>query len=161
VPLEGKVETYMQTLLDAQKTSLFATVKRSLARYETMPRPAWILAKDEATARPLDPAQTTLLVLAVNYVKEAEQALTEVTNGAADALTAYSKKQVDQLSDVVKLTQSDLSKGDRTRVMVCITMDAHARDIVQKMIRSNVDTVDSFMWQSQLVSAVIGRTLLV
>lgn len=33
VPLEGKVEIYMQTLLDAIKVSLFENLKRSLARY--------------------------------------------------------------------------------------------------------------------------------
>jgi len=150
VPLEGKVEIYMQTILNAQKKSIFETVKRSLARYDVQPRPEWVLAKDEITSRPLDPAQTTLLVLAINYVKEAEEALTQLSNGVTDALTKFSEKQVNQLNDLVKLTQSDLSKGDRTRVMVCITMDAHARDIVEKMIRSNVNTVDSFMWQSQL-----------
>lgn len=37
-----------------------------------------------------------------------------------------------------RLTQSDLTKGDRTRVMVCITMDAHGRDVVQKMAREGV-----------------------
>lgn len=40
-----------------------------------------------------------------------------------------------------RLTQSDLSKGDRTRVMVCITMDAHGRDVVQKMAREGVSRV--------------------
>lgn len=43
------------------------------------------------------------------------------------------------LSD--RLTQSDLTKGDRTRVMVCITMDAHGRDVVQKMAREGVTMV--------------------
>lgn len=40
-----------------------------------------------------------------------------------------------------RLTQSDLTKGDRTRVMVCITMDAHGRDVVQKMAREGVTKV--------------------
>lgn len=42
-----------------------------------------------------------------------------------------------------RLTQSDLTKGDRTRVMVCITMDAHGRDVVQKMAREGVTMVRS------------------
>ncbi|KAL7490113.1 hypothetical protein ACHAW6_015825 [Cyclotella cf. meneghiniana] len=150
IPLEGKVEVYMQTILDAQKNSIFETVKRSLVRYNRMPRHEWVLAKDADTSRPLDPAQTTLLVLAINYVKAAEDALTEMSNGVSDALTRYSEKQVNQLSDLIKLTHTDLSKGDRTRVMVCITMDAHARDVVEKMIRNKVSSIDSFIWQSQL-----------
>lgn len=44
-------------------------------------------------------------------------------------------------SHVRRLTQSDLTKGDRTRVMVCITMDAHGRDVVQKMAREGVTMV--------------------
>ena len=57
---------------------------------------------------------------------------------------------MNQLNDLIKLTQEKLSKGDRTRVMVSITMDAHGRDIVQKMIRNRVNTENSFEWQSQL-----------
>ena len=36
-----------------------------------------------------------------------------------------------QLNDLIKLTQTDLSKADRTRVMVMITMDSHSRDVIQ------------------------------
>ena len=62
LPLEGKVEVYMQTILDAQKLSLFETLKRSLVRYQQVPRKEWVLAKEGGSGRPLDPAQTTLLV---------------------------------------------------------------------------------------------------
>lgn len=150
VPLDGKVEIYMQTLLDAQKTSIFQTVKRSLVRYQQQARKEWVLAKDKVSGNPLDPAQTTLLVLAINYVSEVEECFEAIANGDRDAMVSYSKKQKEQLSDLIQLTQSNLSKGDRTRVMVCITMDAHSRDIVEKMIRNKVDSANSFMWQSQL-----------
>lgn len=115
-----------------------------------MSRTEWLLSKDATTERPLDPAQTSLVVLAVNYVQQCEEALAQIGNGSSNALVDFSKKQKGQLSDLVKLTQSSLSKGDRTRVMVCITMDAHARDVVEKMIREGVSTVESFLWQSQL-----------
>jgi len=151
VQLEGKVEIYMQTVLDAQKNSIFQTVRRSLDRYQELPRPDWVLAKDPKTARPLDPAQTTLLVLAVNYVQEVEEVFAKLANGADYSIfSTYSEKQIEQLGDLIRLTQSNLSKNDRTRVMVCITMDAHGRDIVQNMIRKKVTNMDHFMWQSQL-----------
>ena len=150
VALDGKVEIYMQTVLDAQKTSLFQTVKRSVVRYQEQPRNKWVLAKDEVSGQPLDPAQTTLLVLAINYVEEVERIFDDIANGNRNAMISYSEKQKVQLSDLIQLTQSELTKGDRTRIMVCITMDAHSRDIVEKMIRNKVDSMDSFMWQSQL-----------
>ena len=34
--------------------------------------------------------------------------------------------------------------------MVCITMDSHGRDIVQKLIREKVSDATEFQWQSQL-----------
>jgi dynein heavy chain, axonemal len=43
-----------------------------------------------------------------------------------------------------------LNKSDRTRVMVCITMDAHSRDIVFGMVRDEVTEASAFQWQSQL-----------
>ena len=151
VPIEGKVEIYMQTLLDAQKQSLFETVKRSLVRYGEQPRSEWVLSKEDGTGRPHDPAQTMLLVLGVNYVAEVEQALEDMEQrGEADALSRYLQKQREQLNDLVKLTCTDLTKGDRSRVMNCITMDAHSRDVVESMVRQKVSSVDSFLWQSQL-----------
>lgn len=46
-----------------------------------------------------------------------------------------------QLSDLIRKTQSDLSREDRQRVMCMITIDAHARDIVDKLIREGVKCV--------------------
>jgi hypothetical protein len=48
----------------------------------------------------------------------------------ANYMKQYSELQMDQLKELIRLTQTKLNKSDRTRVMVCITMDAHARDIV-------------------------------
>ena len=67
-----------------------------------------------------------------------------------NAMKDYKEKQVDQLNGLIKLTQTKLNKSDRTRVMVCITMDAHSRDIVIGMIREHVAEGSHFMWQSQL-----------
>lgn len=150
LPLNGKVEIYMQHILDAQKESLFQTVKRSLVRYQEQTRKEWVLAKSSISKNSLDPAQTTLLVLAINYVAEVEQKLIDISRGERNALIKYSEKQKHQLSDLIQLTQSDLTEGDRTRVMVCITMDSHSRDIVEKMNRNKVVSLDSFLWQSQL-----------
>lgn len=46
-----------------------------------------------------------------------------------------------QLSDLIRKTQTDLSREDRQRVMCMITIDAHARDIVDKLIREGVKCV--------------------
>eukprot|EP00904_Undaria_pinnatifida_P003126 jgi/Undpi1/12814/HiC_scaffold_7.g02481.m1 len=150
IPLEGKVEIYMQDILDVTKASLYNNLKRSLSRYLEMTRPEWLMHKNPTSGRPSDPAQIILLTLAINYVTEVEAAFIEGQKGKQNALTHYNKTQIDQLNDLIRLTQSDLTKGDRTRVMVCITMDAHGRDVVQKMAREGVTMASEFQWQSQL-----------
>jgi len=155
VPLNGKVEIYQQTLLDAMKQTLFNNLTRSVVRYSAMSRGEWLMhkkpapnPKDDAS----DPAQIILITLAVYYVQEVE----EVFRGFAkpdnngQGMKDYMKKQVGQLNELIRLTQTKLNKSDRTRVMVCITMDAHSRDIVIGMIREEVKEVTHFMWQSQL-----------
>jgi dynein heavy chain len=156
IPLNGKVEVYQQTILDGMKISLFKNLKRSLVRYHEMNRIDWLMHKKPApnpNEDSSDPAQIILLTLAINYVEEVEQAFRDIndpTQPNPHAMKEYADKQVDQLKALIRLTQTKLNKSDRTRVMVCITMDAHSRDIVQGMVRDDVHEVSHFQWHSQL-----------
>jgi dynein heavy chain len=149
--MEGKVEIYMQTLLDACKVSLFQNLKRSLVRYAEYPRKDWVMFKnsDLTKNRPADPAQIILLVLAVFYVQEVEDAFVALEENP-EAMKEYSQKQISQLSELIILTQSKITKPERQRIMACITMDAHSRDVIQKTILYGYDDVNCFWWQSQL-----------
>lgn len=139
VALEGKVEIYMQTVLDAMKTSLFNNLKRSLVRYQKMSRSDWLMHKlpdgtfgygyESKVQDSSDPAQIILITVAVNYVEEVEQAFRDMHSGNAKAMLEYKDKQVDQLKDLIGLTTTDLNKSDRTRVMVCITMGKFSKNI--------------------------------
>ena len=156
IPLDGKVEIYQQTILDGMKISLFKNLKRSITRYASMSRSDWLMHKKKdpnPNEDSSDPAQIILLSLAIFYVEEVEQAFRDMNHKSSpnkNAMKDYSLKQVDQLKELIRLTQTKLNKSDRTRVMVCITMDAHSRDIVLGMIRDEVSEVTHFQWQSQL-----------
>jgi dynein heavy chain len=66
-------------------------------------------------------------------------------------LKQFNQAQRKDISDLVNITiNPKLTKNERQRVMCMITMDAHNRDIVAKLIREEVDRVDHFLWQSQL-----------
>ena len=67
--------------------------------------------------------------------------------GNANGMVEYNQLQIDDLSDLVRLTGGDLDGENRTRIMVCITMDSHGRDIVQKLIREKVSDATEFQWQ--------------
>ena len=58
--------------------------------------------------------------------------------------------QVELLTELIKMVQGQLTPGMRQKIMCLITMDAHSRDIIEKLINEGVTEVDEFQWQSQL-----------
>jgi len=148
VPLEGKVEVYLQIVLECQRAALRKTLERSMDRFSTQSRTVWLMNKFQN--RPMDPAQISILVAAIQHVRDVEQSMAKVAKGDAFAMKAYNDLQVSQLNDLIQLTQTDLSREDRTRVMVMITMDSHSRDVINKLLRENALDKNDFQWQSQL-----------
>lgn len=62
--------------------------------------------------------------------------VSQVTRTCAPALPAsreqeYNEFQVKQLTRLIEVTRTDLSKADRQKCMNMITIDAHSRDMVQ------------------------------
>lgn len=149
VRLDGKVEIYLQTVLDAQRGSLRAALAASIARLPSQSRVDWLMDK-LPDKRPSDPAQLILLVSGMQYVKGVEAAFDAMERGDPEALKKQLEVCVKDLGDLIVLTQGNLSKGDRSRIMCMITLDAHGRDIIQKMILERVADKSAFQWQSQL-----------
>jgi dynein heavy chain len=50
------------------------------------------------------------------------------------------------LTDLIKMVQGDLDRPMRQKIMCLITMDAHSRDIIDKLINENVSSSDEFQW---------------
>ena len=149
VPLEGKVEIYMQTVLDGQRGSLKRTLEQSIVRYPTQKRTEWLLNLGP-DKKPTDPAQISLLVSGMFYVKLMEESFDNLVAGDADGMRKGQDTAADDLADLVRLTMTNLSRADRSRVMCMITLDAHGRDIFTKMVLENVPDKTAFQWQSQL-----------
>merc|ERR1712185_144343 len=70
--------------------------------------------------------------------------------GDQRAMESYAERQISALQDLIKLTQTSLTKADRQRVMCMITLDAHTRDLIAKLIREKALAKADFQWQSQL-----------
>ena len=74
-----------------------------------------------------DPAQVSLLVNLVNWVKSVEAAFD------ADNMSQCYDNQVQLLNELIIMVQGDLTPGMRQKIMCMITMDAHSRDIIEKL----------------------------
>ena len=103
----------------------------SLKRFEQKPKADWLHD---------DPAQITLLINMVSWVLAVEAAFE-----AKNLQKAYDD-QVNLLSDLIKMVQGDLSKPMRQKISCLITMDAHSRDIIKKLINNAVTEPDHFHW---------------
>ena len=63
--------------------------------------------------------------------------------GYENALKDYNKKQIGQLRALIEALISNLTKGDRQKIMTICTIDVHARDVVQKLIVNKVFGVNA------------------
>jgi dynein heavy chain len=147
VRLEGKVEIYMQTVLDSVKNTLYVHTMDCLKRYFEVDRLSWLM---HGGKNPTNPAQIHLLISAIVYAREAEESFENISDGDRDALKGLNDKQVGQLKVLIAQTTTPVTNGQRMRIMTMITLDSHNRDIVSKMIRGGIAESSHFMWQSQL-----------
>lgn len=46
--------------------------------------------------------------------------------------------QIQSLTDLIKMVQGDLDRPVRQKIMCMITMDAHSRDIIDKLVVEGV-----------------------
>ena len=127
--LENKVENYLQDVIDRMRKSIKEIAADSLKRFQKKDKKDWL--ED-------DPAQVSLLVNLVNWVKNVEGAFEE------KSMTACFDKQVVLLNELIKMVQGQLTKGMRQKIMCMITMDAHSRDIIERLRDKNVEKIDDF-----------------
>jgi len=136
--LDGKVEIYLQDVIDTMRTTLRVTSGRANASSPNHARTEWLK---------MYPSQCMLLVSMTLYT-----AAVEVGFKAASLKPTHTDC-VNGLTDLIKTVQdAHMPKDVRMKSMCLITMDAHSRDIIQNMMDANVTDVNDFLWQSQLKS---------
>jgi dynein heavy chain len=121
--LNGKVENYMQDVINSMKTSLREIAGASLLRLAKHGKDAWL---------GMDPAQTTLLINMLNWTKDVEIGFNGIKNDK-ESMKKCHLNQVKLLSDLIKMVQGDLSRPMRQKIGCMITMDAHSRDIIEQL----------------------------
>lgn len=132
--LMGKVENYMQEVINTMRNSLRDVAVASLGRLQTLGKAKWLQ---------MDPAQTTLLINMLTWTKDVEAAFHAIKNDPM-ALKKAHVEQVKLLSDLITLVQGDLSRPMRQKIGCLITMDAHSRDIIEKLHIEKVYNSEEF-----------------
>ncbi|RQM21208.1 hypothetical protein B5M09_003796 [Aphanomyces astaci] len=156
------VELWLHDLLLVMQSTLRRIVQDALEASAAwgleVARHAWVMDY---------PAQLSLLGSQIIWTEESEKALEELEGGQEDALKKYYEVCNARLDDLIKLVQGilnallvvssfhpsilgELTKLDRVKIITVITVDVHARDVIQTLVAKKVNSVLDFTWQSQL-----------
>lgn len=96
------------------------------------------------------PAQVVLLGSQIVWTEEVENTLEEFENGTENAIKKYFDLATVRLEELIKLVQGELGSLERRKIITLITVDVHARDVVQSLTAKKVSSSQDFQWQSQL-----------
>jgi len=134
--LMGKVEVYLQDIIDIMRNSLRDISKQSLKKFTEVPKEQWLME---------DPAQVTLLINVCSWVINVEKGFLSLANNKNAIQDCYDG-QSDALKALIIMAQGDLTKPVRQKIMCLITMDAHSRDIIAQLQAEGVTKMDEFQW---------------
>jgi len=133
--LLGKVEVYMQDILDCMRGSLKDISVSSLKKFHEKDKYEWIVG---------EPAMVCLLINNSNWVINCESAFKKIQGGDKNAMKQCWDNQLADLDGLILMVQGDLTKPVRTKIMCMITMDAHSRDIIEGLYNEGVSRIDDF-----------------
>ena len=97
--------------------------------------------------------QVALVGSQIYWTEETQAALDELEAGTEDAVKRYLGVCNDRLAALITRVVGDLKPDLRTKIISLITLDVHARDVVQKLIDSKAEGPGSFIWSQQVRAA--------
>ncbi|KAL8448487.1 hypothetical protein Emed_003748 [Eimeria media] len=142
MPFVGKVESYLEDCITMMRETVRHYLKMSFtARWAAESKVEW-LKSDPA-------AQATLLVNTAAWVTHVEDAFAQMQENPG-AMKLCLENHLDELRSAIKLVQGSLSPALRQKIMCIITIDTHGRDVIQRLLSEQANSVECFQWQSQL-----------
>ncbi|VDN97799.1 unnamed protein product [Rodentolepis nana] len=139
--LEGKVEVWLNRVLDEMRATLLYNLHQCVSNFEEKPRDQWIFDY---------PAQISLAGCQIGWAAEVNLNFAQLEEGYVNALKFFNKKQITQLNALITLLTGELSSQERQKVMTICTIDVHNRDVVGRLISEKATERGAFSWLSQL-----------
>jgi len=141
-PLSGKVELWMMRVIDSMRDALRTILEECSHTYQQSDRVKVIMEYQ---------GQIVITLCQMFWSVEVEDTFKKIAAGGnIGMMKDYSTRQIDQINALIAAVRKKVTKAERQKIMNIITLDAHARDIIGKVIDANDTSVDCFQWQSQL-----------
>uniref|UniRef100_A0A3Q3MNV8 Dynein axonemal heavy chain 10 n=1 Tax=Mastacembelus armatus TaxID=205130 RepID=A0A3Q3MNV8_9TELE len=142
IPVEGKVEGWMtEILLEMRRTNRFITKEAIFYYCADRSRVDWMF---------LYQGMMVLAATQVWWTWEVEDVFKNVKKGEKHALKNYAKKMHQQIDELVTRITQPMKKNDRRKINTVLTIDVHARDIVDNFVLNSIMDAREFEWESQL-----------
>lgn len=141
--IEGKVEDWMNDVVDEMRRSNRYVTKKAIYDYgkNRRIRCEWTLEYQG------------MIILGANQVwwtAEVENVFAKIKKGNHRAMKEYLLQLNKQLDDLVIKVRENLTRNDRSKFRTIVTIDVHARDIIENFVRDSISDSQEFEWESQL-----------
>lgn len=140
VVIDGAVELWLVQVEKGMRRAISKLLNLSIQSYKGK-KEKWV--KDTI-------GQLLITTGSIMWTTDCSRALLAIAGGAKAALRQQKKKQVSHLNKLTGIIRGQLSKVDRNKVVSLITMEIHNRDVMEKMVKANCNSVSDFEWLSQL-----------
>nr|KAJ3421411.1 Dynein heavy chain 1, axonemal [Polyrhizophydium stewartii] len=134
---KGPVEEWLLHVEDQMRQSVRKTIREAIAAYPNRQRTSWVLEW---------PGQAVLAGSQTYWTAEVTEAL---KTGVAGLKGLY-VRLLAQLQGLVGLVRGELAFLNRLVLGDLIVIDVHSRDVVKKLVDSNISSDNDFEWISQL-----------
>ena len=80
----------------------------------------------------------------ITWSTAVEDCFAKYAQGDMNSLKSYLEKSINDLTDLIKMVQGKLSPPMRQKIMCLITLDAHSRDVMIRLLDEKVRKADEF-----------------
>eukprot|EP00960_Hanusia_phi_P039486 753915-Hanusia_phi.AAC.17 len=146
---EGPVETWLFNLTVHTHECLKHILVEAVGVYEEKPKTEFVFDWCAMIAGTCS---------RIAYREEVDFTFEQMEEGNEQAMREYSSKQIEQLTAFVTLILGELSSNDRKKIVMIVTVDVHARDVVLELIETKAENNQCFLWMSQLKFSLDEKT---
>ena len=138
---EGPVEDWLQSLMEHSKRTLREKLSECLTMSLELSRERFL---EQACA------QHAITTSQLWWSTDVYAAFEKLEGGNEAAIKEYVLVVVQGLETLSRMVLGELTWEMRTKIKTIITIEVHARDVVQRFVINRIDSSQAFAWQSQL-----------
>ena len=141
IVIDGAVEAWLVLVEKGMRRAIGKLLMQSFSGFKGGKKEEWV----KKTI-----GQLIITTGSVMWTTDCTRALNAIASGSKGALKQQKKKQVTYLNKLTAVIRGPLTSVERNKVVALITMEIHNRDVMEKMVKANCNSVSDFEWLSQL-----------